>query len=381
MSRVFITGSSLICALGDNKKSSINKFYTINDKNYEEYLKNNFNDIKFYNIKKKFSSQKEKFYLSFLDIIKSALNDAKISNEEEKELHIFLATTSMNISYIEDSYLNKNKLLHLGYKDILEFIEKNIDSKYPITIIQTACTSAANAIIKASEQIKNSQIQKALVLGFEFFNQATYEGFKSLMLLSQSGVYKPFDKNSDGLILGEACSAIILENKKKNKDDFEILGYAITFDNYSITSSNPSGEATLECFKKALKSAKLNLSDIDFLKAHATGSENSNFSEAKAINKLFEANQSSCEVVILKPYIGHTLGSCATNEIIILSEAIKQGLVPKTLNFEQSYENITFKPLLEDKKIKNATTLFHFVGFGGSNASIIISNREKQNVY
>ncbi len=376
MARVFITGSSLICALGNDKKSSIDKFHTINDENYKEYLKENFEDINFYRIKKEFKSQKEKFYLSILNVIKSALDEAKISKDEEEELHIFLATTSMNISYLEDSFLNQDKLLAFGYKDILSFIEENVASKYPITIIQTACTSAANAIIKASEQIKNNQIKRALVIGFEFFNHSTYKGFQSLMLLSQSGEYKPFDKNSDGLILGEACSVVVLENSKKSKDDFEILGYSTSFDNYSITSSNPSGEATLECFKKAIKSANLSLDDIDFLKAHATGSENSNFSEVCAIDRLFKDEKKSCEVVILKPYIGHTLGSCATNEIIILCEAIKKGRVPKTINFKESYENISFKPLNKDINIKQATTLFHFVGFGGSNTSIIISNRE-----
>lgn len=375
MNRVFITGSSLICALGDDKKSSIEKFQTINNSNYKEYLKDNFKDISFYRINKEFKSQKEKFYSSILNIVKSALSEANISKNDEKELSIFLATTSMNISYIEDSYLNEDKLLTISYKDILDFIEKNIDSKFPVTIIQTACTSAANAIIKASEQIKNSQIKKALIIGFEFFNHSTYKGFQSLMLLSQSGEYKPFDKNSDGLILGEACSAVVLENQRKKETDFEILGYASTFDNYSITSSNPSGEATLNCFNQALKNANLDLYDINFLKAHATGSENSNLSEATAINRLLKDKKDSCEVVILKPYIGHTLGSCATNEIIILCEAIKKGIVPKTINFEKSYENISFKPLQEDKKISYATTLFHFVGFGGSNASIIISNK------
>ncbi|WP_419678074.1 beta-ketoacyl synthase N-terminal-like domain-containing protein [Aliarcobacter lanthieri] len=375
MHKVFITGSSLICALGNNKMEAINNFQIIDEKNYKEYLKNNFEDINYYKIKKEFKDEEDKFYSSILQVIKEAINEAKLSKGEEKELHIFLATTSMNISLLENELLNENSIDYFGYKKVLDFIEKNINSKYPATIIQTACTSSANAIIKASEQIKNSQIKKALIIGFEFFNYSTFKGFESLMLLSQSGEYKPFDKNSDGLILGEACSAIILENSQKTKEDFQIIGNYTSFDNYSITSSNPSGESTLQCFKNALKSANLELKDIDFIKAHATGSENSNFSEATAINRLFYENKKLCDVVILKPYIGHTLGSCGTNEIIILCEAIKNGLIPKTINFKSTYENIYFKPLLEDKKINKATTLFHFVGFGGSNASIIISNK------
>jgi len=375
MHRVFITGSSLICALGNNKQEAINKFQTINEKNYKEYLQNNFKNINYYRIKKNFKDEKEKFYSSILQVIKEAIKEANLSKEDETELHIFLATTSINISLLENKFLSTNKIDYVGYKDVLDFVEKNINSKYPATIFQTACTSAANAIINASEQIKNAQINKAIIIGFEFFNQATFKGFDSLMLLSQSGEYKPFDKSSDGLILGEACSAIVLENIQKTQNDFEIISKSTSFDNYSITSSNPNGEATLQCLKNAIKSANLTIKDIDFIKAHATGSENSNFSEANAIDRLFKEEKKMCDVVILKPYIGHTLGSCGTNEIVILCEAIKKGLVPKTINFNENYDNIQFKPLLEDKKINKATTLFHFVGFGGSNASIIISNK------
>ena len=77
------------------------------------------------------------------------------------------------------------------------------------------------------------------------------------MLLSSSGEYKPFDKDSDGLILGEACSCVILENRKKADDDFEIVSYSNSFDNYSITSSNPNAIATFNCLNQALQNANL----------------------------------------------------------------------------------------------------------------------------
>ena len=75
------------------------------------------------------------------------------------------------------------------------------------------------------------------------------------MLLSSSGEYKPFDKDSDRLILVEACSCVILENSKKTDDDFEIVSYSNSFDNYSITSSNPNEIATFNCLNQALLNA------------------------------------------------------------------------------------------------------------------------------
>ncbi|RYA22192.1 beta-ketoacyl synthase [Malaciobacter halophilus] len=380
MNKVYITGSSIISALGNNKNDSVKKIQEITNDNYLEYLKDNFQELKYYQIKKNFVSKEEKFYSILEEVVLEAIEDAKLSKEEAKDLHIFLGSTSMSISIVEEQHLKyKNKqssheIKNIGYGEIGNFIENLINSKYTSTIIQTACTSSANAICHASDFIKNKKIKKALIIGFEFFNYTTYKGFESLMLLSKSGEYKPFDMNSDGLILGEACSAVILESEKKEKSDFEILSSNNSFDNYSVTSSNPNGETTLSCMEEALSKAKLSIENLTCLKAHATGSENSNLSEVVAIDKLFKKYKQKTDVVILKPYIGHTLGACGSNEIVLLCESIKNNFLPKTINFYKSYNNIDFTPLLKSKEINKATVLFHFIGFGGSNTSMILSN-------
>lgn len=91
-----------------------------------------------------------------------------------------------------------------------------------------------------------------------------------------------------------------------------------------MTSSNPNGEVTLSCMEEALNKANLSIDKLTCLKAHATGSENSNLSEVVAIDKLFKKYNQKTDVVILKPYIGHTLGACGTNEIVLLCESIKK---------------------------------------------------------
>lgn len=381
MNNVYITGSSIISALGNNKEEAIKKIEQINDNNYSDYLKNNYEDIKYYRIKKTFNSHKEKFYSILEEVVLKAIDDAKLTKEEAQDLHIFLGSTSMSISIVEEQHLkykkneSKDKIKNIGYGEIGTFVENIINSKYNTTIIQTACTSSVNAICYANDLIKNKKIKRALIVGFEFFNHTTYRGFQSLMLLSPSGEYKPFDINSDGLILGEACSAVILEAEKKKANDFQILSSNNSFDSYSVTSSNPNGEITLSCIEKALDKANLSIKDLTCLKAHATGSENSNQSEVTAIDKLFKKHNQKTDVVILKPYIGHTLGACGTNEIVLLCESIKNNFLPKTINFHEKYKDISFTPLLESKYINQANILFHFIGFGGSNTSIILSNK------
>ena len=381
MQKVYITGSSIISALGNNKKEAIEKIKQIDNTNYSDFLKDTYEDIKFYSIKQKFESYTNKFYSIIEQAVTDAITDAKLSKEEQKELHIFIGSTSMSISINEEQYSkyatneSKDKLKKIGYGDIGTFIEEKINAKFKATIIQTACTSSVNAICYAKDMIKNKEIKRALIVGFEFFNSSTYKGFESLMLLSNSGEYKPFDKDSDGLILGESCSCLILDSKVNNENDFEILSSNNSFDNYSVTSSNPNGEITSECMIKALNNASLTLKDITCLKAHATGSENSNFSEAKALDNLFDKCKESTDVVILKPYIGHTLGACGSSETVLLCESIKNSYIPKTLNFYNKYEDIKFTPLLENKTVNKATVLFHYIGFGGSNTSMILSNK------
>ena len=380
MNKVYVTGSSIISALGNNKDEAIQKIKEINNSNYSEYLKSNYEDINYYRIKEKYTSQKEKFYSILEKVVINAIDNAKLTKEEAQDLHIFLGSTSMSISIVEEEHLkykkdeSTNKIKNIGYGEIGIFVENLINSKYTSAMVQTACTSSVNAICYANDLIKHNKIKRALVIGFEFFNNTTFRGFQSLMLLSPSGEYKPFDIDSDGLILGEACSAVILDSEKKQKDDFEILSSNSSFDSYSVTSSNPNGEVTLSCMEEALKKANLTIDKLTCLKAHATGSENSNLSEVVAINKLFKKYKHETDVVILKPYIGHTLGACGTNEIVLLTESIKSNFLPKTINFYNKYNNIEFSPLLESKHINKATILFHFIGFGGSNTSIILSN-------
>jgi 3-oxoacyl-[acyl-carrier-protein] synthase II len=371
---VFLRGSSLISSLGENKRQSASKMLELNNSNYQDYLDSIFEDRFFYKFKSNYTSHHDKFFTVLKNIIKDSIKDANLSEEEAKDMHIFIGSTSMSIALLEEHYAKSNhEMLYIEYSSIGEYIENLIQSKHQATIIQSACTSSANALILAAQQIKNGQIKRALIIGFEIFNNVTYKGFESLMLLSKSGVYKPFDKTSDGLVLGEACSAVILDSIPNNQKSIRYISSNSSFDGYSDTGANPDGIVTYECMKNAIISGNLTLQDITCIKAHATGTETSNSSEAKAVQLLFDFFQSQTDVISLKPYIGHTLGACGTNEIVLFCEAISQNFVPQTLGFEEHYENVDFDPLTTRKCLDNGIFLLNFIGFGGTNTSIVLS--------
>ena len=382
MKETYIIGKSLHCNLGNNKESITQKVNSLNQNNYLSFLENKFKDKAFYEIEEAYSCQKNKFFDILKKVIDDALIDAGIIAGEKEELHIFIGSTSMGISV--DEQINKefheekhtNELSHIGYGHIGTFIEEYLQSKYKSNIFSTACTSSTNALAYASKLIKHGKIKKAIVIGIELFNKSTFNGFSSLMLLSQNKVYRPFDEKSDGIILGEGCSALVLDSKKNKDSDFKYISSSNICDNYSETTSNPSGEPIFNCMNDSITSANLTLNDIDLIKAHATGSENNNSSEAKAINTLFNTYKTNTEVTALKPYLGHTLGACGTNEIAFLLYCIEKDFLPATLGFEKAEEEIKFIPLQEHKtNINKATILFNFVAFGGNNSSIILSNK------
>lgn len=385
MQKVYITGSGIISALGNNKEEAVDNIKKIvSEADYKSYLKNNFSEINFYSIKKKFRTQQEKFYSIIKTVIEEAILEARLSKEEAKDLHIFLGSTSMSISINEEANSDflkgegSDKIKEIGYGNIANFIEEMVEARHKSTVIQSACTSSSNAFSYAANLIKNNKIKRALIVGFELFNRATYEGFNSLMLLSPSGECKPLDKNSDGLVLGEACSAVVLDSNRASPNNFEFLSANSNFDNYSVTNSHPDGDVSFHCMKDAVIKAGIKLEEITCLKAHSTGSQASTLSEAKAIDSLFKHYNCATDVVSLKPFIGHTLGACGTNEIVLLCECVKSGFIPRAFGFKDKYDDVSFELLKTNKKVDGATILFNFIGFGGSNNSIILSNKESQ---
>jgi 3-oxoacyl-[acyl-carrier-protein] synthase-1 len=163
MQKVYITGSGVISSLGNNKKESIDTIKNItSDLDYKAYLKDSFRDLNFYSIKKKFLTQYEKFYSAIEMAVGEAILEAQISDEEIKDLHIFVGSTSMHISINEEAnraFLKgetQYKIKEIGYGSIGNFIEDLIDSRHKSTVIQSACTSSANAFSYAANLIKHT---------------------------------------------------------------------------------------------------------------------------------------------------------------------------------------------------------------------------------
>jgi len=380
-SRVYIRGQAVHCALGDDIEHVIASMQTnqvqvtdiplsLTDTNYSR---------PYYRLPPKDSDHtqcSEKYYYDVLfRTIEAVIDDAGLRSDEIKELPVFFGSTSNDIPIYEDTYkISRNVLSQTssGYGNIANEIANRFNTEAACYTFTTACTSSANGIICAADMIVQGFIKRALVVGYDLFNNLGFYGFESLKLISPSSC-KPFDKTREGIIIGEGCGAIILDKKSKTPNDFHYLGGANICDTYSVTTHNPAGDQIAAVMREALNRAGIEPRQIDAVKAHATGSYHNDLTEGNGLNQVFK-NQIP-PVTGLKPFIGHTVGACGIIELILFTEAVKSGFIPATLGFEEIDDEINIEPITEPLSIQAGTFLLNYFGFGGNCVSLVVSNK------
>jgi len=243
-----------------------------------------------------------------------------------------------------------------------------------ITTISTACSSSVNAIMHGARLIRHGILDRALTGGTDALSRFTLNGFNTLMILDKNPC-RPFDKSRTGLNLGEAAAYLVLESEEAANGKpvlAELTGYANANDAYHQTASSPDGLGPYLSMSGALKSGGLDCSEIDYINAHGTGTDNNDLTEGIAIERIWGDNIPP--VSSTKPFTGHTLGAAGAVEALISVLAIRHGLVFPNMNFSEKMDELHFEPvrrLLQGQQIRHV--LSNSFGFGGNDSSIIIS--------
>ncbi|MBW2338057.1 MAG: hypothetical protein JRF47_15100 [Deltaproteobacteria bacterium] len=320
------------------------------------------------------------YYDVLFKTIEKALADADLKPHEINGLPIFFGSTSNDIPIYEDTYKTSRHVLSQtssGYGNIANEIAGHFDIKAGCYTFTTACTSSANGIMLAAGMMAQGFIKRALVVGYDLFSNLGFYGFESLKLISPSPC-KPFDKNREGIIIGEGCGALILDTKSKVPNDFHYLGGANICDTYSVTTHNPEGDQIAAVIREALDRAGVEPWQIDAVKVHGTGSYHNDLTEGNGLNQVFE-NQVP-PITGLKPFIGHTVGACGVIELILFTEAVKCGFMPATLGFKDIDDEINIEPITQPLSIQTGTFLLNYFGFGGNCVSLVVSNQPEHAV-
>jgi 3-oxoacyl-[acyl-carrier-protein] synthase-1 len=245
--------------------------------------------------------------------------------------------------------------------------------------ISTACSSSINAILFGAKLIRHGLADRVIAGGTDALSKFTLNGFNTLMILDKNHC-RPMDASRTGLNLGEGAGYIVLESEelaaKHNKKIYcEISGYANANDAYHQTASSPDGYGPYLSMKEALDMSGLKPTQIDYINAHGTGTDNNDLTEGLAIERIFGENVPP--VSSTKPYTGHTLAAAGVIESIFSSLAIQEQLLFPNLNFSKKIEELSFEPITELQKAKIDHVITNSFGFGGNDSSLILSKHKK----
>lgn len=249
----------------------------------------------------------------------------------------------------------------------------------------SACATSNTAIMDAFSYIRWGKAKVMVTGGSEApITEASVGGFASMKAMttrndSPETACRPFDASRDGFLMAEGAGALILEEyehaKARNATIYaEVAGAAMTADAYHMTSTHPEGTGALKAMQLALEDAGLTPGDIDYLNAHATSTPIGDLSEIKAITRLMEGNFSNLHVSATKSMTGHLLGAAGAVEAIASILAIKNSLIPPTINVTEpdaalpANLNIVYDQTLE-KEVNVAMS--NTFGFGGHNGIVI----------
>ncbi len=257
--------------------------------------------------------------------------------------------------------------------------------------VVSACASGTHSIGEAFRSIRDGYVDRAVAGGAEHaVCRLGVAGFASARALSTKyndtpeKASRPWDKNRDGFVIGEGAGILTLETLESAKARGakiygEIVGYGASCDAYHITKPLPDAKAAAASMQNALKDAKLNFEEIDYINAHGTSTPAGDIAEVNAVRSVFGSYATKINISSTKSAMGHLLGAAGAVESIVCLKAIQEGVVPPTLNLDDIDDeclDMNLTPNVpQNRKIRYAMN--NSFGFGGTNGTLIFKNFEE----
>lgn len=258
--------------------------------------------------------------------------------------------------------------------------------KGPNHAVVTACSTGAHAIGDAGRMIALGDADVMVAGGAESpVNRMSLAGFAALRALSTAfneeptRASRPYDKARDGFVMGEGAGAVVLEELEHAKARGakiygELVGYGLSGDAYHITAPTPDGDGAYRCMKMALKRAGLSPGDIDYINAHGTSTPLGDEIELGAVQRLVGNDAAHVSMSSTKSCIGHLLGAAGAVEAIFSILAIRDKVVPPTINLDNPSVETPIDLVPHKARERDVdVALSNSFGFGGTNASLIFS--------
>lgn len=318
---------------------------------------------------------------------KMALDDAKLSLSENNKARtgVALGTTMADIQSLEqiDKYWTQKGEEAIWILNILKYPSNSMADHVgyyfgftgPNYSIPTACSAGNYAIGRSYDLIRKGKTDIMIAGGADPFSRITFTGFSRLFAMAPE-MCQPFDKNRKGMMIGEGAGILVLESmesaKKRNACIYaEVLGYALSCDAHHMTA--PSVEGIVEVMAKAMMGCGIKNTDVEYVCAHGTGTPANDKAECAAIRRVFGERTKKIPVSSIKSMLGHTMGAASAIEALACCLAIKEGVIPPTINHETSDSecDIDCVPNVARKTMPKVV-LNNSLAFGGNNACLVL---------
>ena len=275
-------------------------------------------------------------------------------------------------------------------KMILDIAAGQISMKHgfrgPNFAVVSACASSTNAIIVAMDNLKLGKADIIITGGAEaVIGIAGIAGFNAMKAMSERNddpktASRPYDKDRDGFVMGEASGVLVLEElehakRRGAKIYCEVVGGGATADAYHLTAPHPEGLGAKNVMNAALRDAGMQANEIDYINTHGTSTPLGDIAEAKAIISVFGDHSFHLNISSTKSMTGHCLGAAGVIEAIACIQSVVHDIIPPTINHTtddpelDTRLNFTFNKA--QKRVVNAA-LSNTFGFGGHNACVIV---------
>lgn len=244
----------------------------------------------------------------------------------------------------------------------------------PALTINTACSSSAKVFATGARWLQCGIVDAVLVGGVDTLCLSVLHGFDSLQLVSPNPC-RPFDKDRDGINLGEASGYAILMRKEDTLEStgIELLGYGESSDAYHMSHPHPEGLGAKLSMQQALEKAAIDPSMVDYINLHGTSSRANDRIEGQLISQLFPK---STRCSSTKGWMGHTLGAAGITEAIIALDTIKTGIIPGSMNLQQLDNDVDITIAAENVQQTVNIAMTNSFGFGGNNCSLIFGREQ-----
>ncbi|MEJ8544377.1 beta-ketoacyl-ACP synthase II [Brevibacillus borstelensis] len=409
--RVVITGVGVVSPLGNDAttfwnnllegKSGISPITSFDASDYPTRIAG---EIKDFNpeeyMDKKEIRRTDRFVQFGLAAAKMAVENAKleITAENAERVGVYIGSGIGGLSTWEEQH---QVLLEKGPRRVSPFfipmlianmasgaVSIQYGAKGPTSSAITACATGTNAIGDALRLIQHDHADVMITGGAEAtIRPMAFAGFCSAKAMSTRNdeptkASRPFDRDRDGFVMGEGAGVLILEElehaKKRGATIIaEVIGYGMSADAHHITSPSPGGEGAARCMKNALRDAGIEPSQVEYINAHGTSTDQGDIAETMAIKEVFGEYAYKLAVSSTKSMTGHLLGATGGVEAIATAFALRDQILPPTINLENPDPecDLDYVPNVARKAEVNVA-LSNTFGFGGHNATIILKRYE-----